>query len=133
MKPTWPVMAWVSTDSAVGSLPCRDQGWRFRTVLDQQQPPPSPLQIVWTHDLYGSDAAHQLLQQCDVAVGELADALSDELLLVDGEAVGVPTLQQTERHEKNTGENILVTRDILDSFHLRGPNTACQGYDCAQI
>lgn len=54
------------------------------------------LQIIWTYNLYGSDASHQLLQQRNVAVGELADALSDELLLVDGEAVGVPTLQQTE-------------------------------------
>lgn len=51
--------------------------------------------FVQTHNLHGSDTPHQLLQQSDVAVGKLADALSDKLLLVHGEAVGVSTLQQT--------------------------------------
>ena len=51
-----------------------------------------------THNVHRSDAAHQLLQQRNVAVWKLADALSDEFLLIHGEAITVPTLQQTAGH-----------------------------------
>lgn len=50
---------------------------------------------LYTYNLHGSDAADQLLQQSSVAVGELADALSEKLLLVHGEPVAVPTFEQT--------------------------------------
>lgn len=57
------------------------------------------LSFIQTHNLHRSDTPHQLLQQSDVTVRKLADALSDKLLLVHGEAVALPTLQQTAGHK----------------------------------
>lgn len=54
-----------------------------------------------THNLHRSDAPHQLLQQSGVTVRKLADALPDELLLVHGEAIAVPTLQQTAESKRS--------------------------------
>lgn len=53
-----------------------------------------------TYDLDRSDASHQLLQQGNVTVRELADALPDELLLIHREAVTVAAFQQTARADK---------------------------------
>lgn len=53
-----------------------------------------------TYDLDRSDASHQLLQQSNVTVRELADALPNELLLIHREAVTVATFQQTARADK---------------------------------
>lgn len=74
--------------------------------------------FIWTYDLHGSDASHQLLQQSDIAVGKLADALSDELLLVHGEAIGLPTLQQAAGHKNREIRRVLVAHNcqILEDF-----------------
>ncbi len=68
------------------------------TIFNYQQKYPS-LKTILTHNLHRSDTPHQLLQQRRVTVRELADALSDKLLLVHREAVAVPTLQQTAGHK----------------------------------
>ena len=52
-----------------------------------------------THDLYRSDALHQLLEECGLTVGELPDAFADKFLLVLQEAVAVSALQQTEQQQ----------------------------------
>lgn len=141
MKPTWPVMAWVSTDRAVGSLPCNNgkdesdyNAHIYIDVTDRLNPVYGFVKKTnkkKTYNLHRSYTPNQLLQQSCVTVRKLANALSDKLLLVDGEAVALPALQQTAGKRSNshtlwqrilqrhTRLHLLMRPSSLSSWSLR--------------